>query len=324
VIRGLLLLVPVLLLAGVAVAGNRGPGAGDVISLEPVAAVGIRTDTLLLGGFASGSFTEAMRTLASDLTADERLLVGQHLDRIFGGVLDEAGLGRVGHLRVAYERSVRPDASTRSIRVLSAEAGVGGRLHTAYYFEHDGRPGYFDPFGHSLDPEAWGSPLAAMRVTSSFGANRMHPILGRILPHTGVDFAAPQGEPVRATADGVVVDAGARGGYGVLVEVRHPNGFATRYAHLSRLAPGMEPGRAIRRGEVVGFVGMTGLATGPHLHYEVRRRGQPVDPLRLTDSPAGDVGADTRWNLERQRLSSLLARTPTVLQRNRGPLTAGG
>src|SRR5690606_6821190 len=102
------------------------------------------------------------------------------------------------------------------------------------------------------------------------------PILNRVLPHTGVDLAAPTGEPVRATADGIVASAGTQGGYGLLVDLQHPSGYSTRYGHLSRMAAGLRPGAAVSRGEVIGYVGMSGLATGPHLHYEVRRRGQPV------------------------------------------------
>ncbi len=282
--------------------------------LAPVRAVGIRVDTLLLGGYAGGTFTEAMRLLASDLSDGERALVGQHLDRVFGGVVERGGLGRSGRLRVAYERSIRPDGSTRAIRVLAAEAAVAGEMHTAFYFERGGRPGFFDPFGRSLDPHAWTGPLPETRVTSPFGLRRTHPILRRVLPHTGVDYAASAGAPVRATGDGIVVFAGPRGGYGNLVEIQHPSGYSTRYAHLSRIASSVALSRAVRQGEVIGAVGMTGLATAPHLHYEVRRRGSPVDPQRVARDAgiSADVGAEPRWPAERRLLSGLLARTPAL------------
>ena len=153
-------------------------------------------------------------------------------------------------------------------------------------------------------------------MSSEFGQQRLHPILDRVLPHTGVDFAAPTGEPVRATADGLVTTAGNQGGYGLLVELQHPNGYSTRYAHLSRIAAGVARARVVRQGEIVGYVGKSGLATGPHLHYEVRRRGQPIDPLRLAaaDGIPGDVGSEPRWPVERRRVEALLARTPTMLE----------
>jgi murein DD-endopeptidase MepM/ murein hydrolase activator NlpD len=152
-------------------------------------------------------------------------------------------------------------------------------------------------------------------VTSGFRLDRMHPILNRVLPHTGIDYAAAQGTPVRATADGSVSFAAMRGGYGNLVEVQHPNGYATRYAHLSRI--GVQPYQAVRQGDVIGWVGATGLATGPHLHYEVRRKGQPVDPTVVTafEGATTAVDYDLAWRNERRALSRLIARTPTVVSR---------
>ncbi|MBW3628091.1 MAG: M23 family metallopeptidase [Gemmatimonadetes bacterium] len=200
---------------------------------------------------------------------------------------------------------------------LTAEAAVAGELHTAFYYEREGKPGYFDPFGRSLEETGWAGPLAAMRVTSAFGSRRMHPILQRILPHAGVDYGARTGTPVRATADGVIALAGRSGGYGNLVEVQHPNGYSTRYAHLSGFGPGVRRSRWVRQGEVIGFVGMTGLATGPHLHYEVRRDGRAVDPGRIAMAPSFSSGlaADSAWSAQRKRLARLLARAPSMLQR---------
>lgn len=298
---------------GVAALGGRPSGLAEPFRLSPIEAVGVRLDTLLVGGYASGDFGDAVRALAGDLAPEERLMVGEHLERIFTDRVGD-GLGGVGRLRVAYERAVRPDGTTRSIRVLGAEVAAGGRLHTAFYFEHQGRPGYFDPFGSAVEDPSWSGPLRELRISSNFGSSRMHPILRRVLPHTGVDYAAPRGEPVRATADGVVVSAGTNGGYGTMVEIRHPNGFGTRYAHLQRVEPGIESARLVRRGDVIGYVGMTGLATGPHLHYEVRRRGQPVDPvaLSLASATGGNAAASNRWAHERRRLAGLLAQVPSV------------
>lgn len=311
--------------AGAAVGVPRAAAPAALPLLEPVRAAGVLVDTLLVGGYARGSFAEAVRQLTSDIPADERELVGGHLDRIFAGVLEEEGLGATGRLRVVIERTRRPDGSARGVRVLSAQAAVAGELHTAFYFERDGRPGYYDPAGRSLDADSWAGPLQTLRVTSPYGRERMHPILQRVLPHAGVDYGAAAGTPVHATADGVVVLAGTRGGYGTLVEIRHPNGYSTRYAHLSSIADGVVAGAAVRRGQRIGRVGMTGLATGPHLHYEVRRGGRAVDPARLVAAGgvAGDLAGTRGWAAERQRLARLLARTPTEIRASR-PLPAGG
>jgi murein DD-endopeptidase MepM/ murein hydrolase activator NlpD len=305
--------VAALVQAGPATAGPAVPES--VPALPPVYAAGITVDTLFVGGFAEGSFTEALATLASDLSAAEREMVGRHLDKIYGPVLAEGSLGNGGRLRLAYERTRRPDGSTRSIQVLAAEAAVGGSLHTVFLYDKGENPGYYDDLGRSLDPVPWTGPLAYMQVTSPFRLDRMHPILRKVLPHTGVDLAAGYGTPVYATADGMVSFASVRGGYGKLVEVQHPNGLATRYAHLSAIAPGVSGGRAVRQGDVLGYVGATGLATGPHLHYEVRQRGQAVDPMRIQASAASahDVGYESGWRRDRRSLARLLARAPRIL-----------
>jgi murein DD-endopeptidase MepM/ murein hydrolase activator NlpD len=298
-------------------AGASSTSAAELPPVLPaVSALTQRVDTLFLGGYARGSFAQALPVLASELSEPEREMVGRHLDKIFAQVLKGGGLGgEGGRLRVAYERTVRPDGSTRSIQVLAAEAAVGGELHTVFVFERGDAPGYFDDLGRSLDPGGWGQPLQSMRVTSAFGSARMHPILHRVLPHLGLDLGAAMDSPVRATADGSVSYAGVRGGYGNLVEVEHPNGFATRYGHLSRIADGLLPGSPVREGEVIGYVGMTGLATGPHLHYEVRRKGLPIDPASasLLGGPSKDMGYQPGWMSQRRNMMELLARAPTVL-----------
>jgi murein DD-endopeptidase MepM/ murein hydrolase activator NlpD len=316
-IRLLLLICLSAAIGGVTIAAaGTADDHAEVHTLPPISAVGVQFDTLFLGGYASGTFTDAVRTLNGDFTAEERALVGQHLDRIFIAALAKDGLGRTGRLRVALERTLRPDGTTRALRVLGAEVAVAGRLHTAYYFERDGRPSYFDALGRALDPDAWEGPLPNVRVNSAFGARRLHPILNRVLPHTGVDLAAAAGDPVRATADGIVVSSGSRGGYGLLVELQHPNGYSTRYAHLSRIAGDIRPSGVVRQGEVIGYVGMTGLATGPHLHYEVLRRGNPVDPMRVAGDAAlsARLSAEPRWPQERRRIGELLAQVPTIVQ----------
>lgn len=306
----------VLVLSRGAAAAFAEPQRGEEPALPSLpAAHALRgsVDTLLIGGFARGSFREAVDVLASDLSAVERDMVGRHLDKIYQPVLEGTALRGGGRLKVAYERVRRPDGSTRSIQVLAAQAAVGGGTHTVFFHDDARAPGYYDDLGRSLEPKPWEGPLQAMRITSRFQAARMHPILRRVLPHNGIDYAAAHGTPVRATADGSVAFAGVRGGYGNLVEVQHPNGYSTRYAHLSGIA--VRPNQPVRQGDLVGYVGASGLATGPHLHYEVRRRGQPVDPALVMSyaSATADVGYDLAWRNEARALRGLLARTPTVV-----------
>lgn len=270
-------------------------------------------DTQFIGGYAKGTFAEALQTVAGDLSQAEREMIGRHLDKIFLPLLNQQGMPNGGRLRLAYERTRRPDGTTRAIQLLAAEAAVGGSLYTVFLYDHGDRPGYYDDWGKSLDPVPWAGPLPSMRVTSPFASSRFHPILHRVLPHLGVDLAAAYGTPVHAAADGSVSWAGPRGGYGNLIEVTHPNGYATRYGHLSAVA--VRPGEPVHQGQVIGYVGATGLATAPHLHYEVRRKGLPVDPMLVqpTATSSGDVGYDLGWRQERTALAELLARAPQVV-----------
>jgi murein DD-endopeptidase MepM/ murein hydrolase activator NlpD len=151
-------------------------------------------------------------------------------------------------------------------------------------------PPPIDPLAEADAPAAGvgpGAPLDFLRVTSNYGLRR-HPILGFTRMHHGVDFAAREGAPVLAAANGVVTEAQPEGGYGNLIRIRHADGWATGYAHLSGFAPGVAPGMRVERGQVIGFVGHTGLATGPHLHFEVSLDGVKVDP---TSTPFGGAPA---------------------------------
>jgi len=307
-----------LLAVGMVAASGRADApeqAGPALPVLPAmrAAPAIVVDTQFIGGYAKGTFADALQAVAGDLSQPERAMIGRHLDKIFLPLLNQQGMPNGGRLRLAYERTRRPDGTTRAIQVLAAEAAVGGTLYTVFLYDHGDRPGYYDDWGKSLDPVPWTGPLPSMRVTSPFASNRFHPILHRVLPHLGVDLAAAYGTPVRAAADGSITWSGPKGGYGNLIEVTHPNGYATRYGHLSAVA--VRNGAMVRQGDVIGYVGATGLATAPHLHYEVRRKGLPVDPMLVqpTASSTGDVGYDFGWRQERVALAELLARAPQVV-----------
>ncbi len=151
------------------------------------------------------------------------------------------------------------------------------------------RPGYYDPKGKALKKSFLRAPLTFRRISSYFSKSRLHPIRKIYRPHHGVDYAAATGTPVVAVADGGVAMAGWKGGYGRLVEIRHAGGTSTRYGHLSRIAAGLRPGSRVSQGQVIGYVGSTGLATGPHLHYEMLQGGRPINPLTLRNLPAEPI-----------------------------------
>lgn len=168
--------------------------------------------------------------------------------------------------------------------------GKTGNYYGFYYRLPSGHWDYYNEKGQSLRKTVLRSPLEFAKVTSYFGM-RMHPIRRVYREHHGVDYGAPTGTPVSAIADGAVTIAQWRGGYGNLVEVKHAGGLSSRYGHLSRYGAGMRTGNRVRQGQTVGYVGMTGDATGPHLHFEVRRGGAPVNPLKVIPPRAEPVPA---------------------------------
>lgn len=187
---------------------------------------------------------------------------------------------------VLVER-VRAEGQTVSYGpVLAATYRTQGRSLSAVRWTVDGVTGYWDDRGRPLRKQFLRAPLKLSRVTSRFSSSRLHPVLGRRLPHWGVDYAAPEGTPVMVTADGVVHFTGWKGGGGNTVEVGHPGGYTTAYLHLSRFAPGLAPGQRVSQGQVIGYVGSTGLATGPHVDYRVTRHGRYLNPLSLGKDPA--------------------------------------
>src|SRR5437899_214159 len=178
-------------------------------------------------------------------------------------------------------------------RILVGADASGGKRRSGVGVERAARFGHYDLAGESLRKSFLKSPLEFTRITSGFTYARPHPILGGVRPHLAIDYGAPVGTPVRAVADGVVVHAGWNGGNGIQVHLRHRSGYETQYNHLSRIASDVRPGTRVRQRDVIGYVGMTGLATGPHLDYRVSRHGQFVNPLSEKFIPGEPLaGAD--------------------------------
>jgi murein DD-endopeptidase MepM/ murein hydrolase activator NlpD len=182
---------------------------------------------------------------------------------------------------MVVEKYFTGDVFVRYGRILYAEYQREARTHQAVYFEGMGKHGdYFTPQGESLRKALLRSPLKFTRISSGYSRSRRHPILGGYRPHLGVDYAAPQGTPVWAVADGTVVSCGWNGGYGKQVAIRHAKGYQSMYGHLSGYGPGISKGKAVHQKQIIGYVGSTGLSTGPHLDFRLTQNGVHRNPLR--------------------------------------------
>lgn len=169
--------------------------------------------------------------------------------------------------------------------ILAAEFSNNGETYRAYRFELNGKTDYYDAEGKSLRRAFLKAPLSFRRVSSGFSINRFHPVLKIYRPHHGIDYAAPVGTPVSAIGDGTVIFAGSKGQYGNLVIIKHLKGYKTYYGHLSKIKRGIKKGTKVSQGQIIGYVGSTGLATGPHLHYEMRINNKPVNPFTVKPRP---------------------------------------
>jgi murein DD-endopeptidase MepM/ murein hydrolase activator NlpD len=180
---------------------------------------------------------------------------------------------------VTYEQLFQDGEYLKDGEVLAVKFINSGREYRAVRFTNDaGKADYFTPEGRSLRKAFLRAPVAFSRISSRFNPTRRHPVLNRIRAHKGVDYAAPTGTPVRAAGEARVRFVGRQGGYGNVIELEHAHGIVTVYGHLSRFAKGMKRGQRVAQGQLIGYVGSTGLATGPHLHYEYRVRGVHKDP----------------------------------------------
>jgi murein DD-endopeptidase MepM/ murein hydrolase activator NlpD len=218
------------------------------------------------------------------------------LAEIFAGDIDfYHDLRRGDRFSVLYETRYVDGEAVGTGRVLAAEFDSRGTTYRAYLWRAaDGTEGYYASDGKSTRRAFLRSPVEFSRITSGFTQARFHPILQTWRAHRGTDFAAPTGTPVRATADGVVTMAGREGGYGNVVMLKHGGTYATVYAHLSRFAAGMRNGTHVHQGETIGYVGQTGWATGPHLHYEFRISGEARNPMTVALPTAFPVAPGER------------------------------
>jgi murein DD-endopeptidase MepM/ murein hydrolase activator NlpD len=248
-----------------------------------------QVDTLVVSGVIDATLYQALDdSAAAVLPKGARAELAWSLADIYEYRLDMSRELQVGdRFRVLFERATGPGGVVRVGKILASRFDASGSSVDAIRYENEsGRAEYFDQSGRSMRAAFLRAPLAFRRISSTFGL-RKHPILGVTRGHKGTDYAASSGTPVRTVGDGVVIFAGHRGGYGNTIDIRHRNGYVSRYGHLRGFASGIRAGRTVNIGQTIGYVGMTGLATGPHLHFEILVNGVQRDPSIALRSNSG-------------------------------------
>ncbi len=228
---------------------------------------------------------------------DAPLALASKMNDILGWDLDFSRDLREGDtFRIVYEEVWKENQLVRTGSILALEIVNRGDSKRAFRYTNDeGRPGYFDPDGKNLQKQLMRAPLNYSRISSKFTYRRFHPVLKKWMPHLGVDYAAPLGTPIRAAGDGVVLQASRKKGNGRYVQIRHTNReYETYYLHMSRFAKGIRKGAKVSQGQVIGYVGATGYATGPHLDFRVKRSGKFVNPRTLKLPAADPISAEHR------------------------------
>ena len=229
----------------------------------------------------SGAIKSSLFAATDDASVPDSIAI--QITEIFASDIDfNRDLRKKDHFKVVYELRYSNGEYIGAGRVLAAEFINKGNTYQAVYFEANNKEkGYYTPDGKNLRRAFLRSPLKFSRISSGFTRSRYHPVLKKWRAHKGVDYAARKGTPVRATANGTVAVSTRQRGYGKYIILKHRGRYSTVYAHLSRFAKGLRKGKRVSQGDIIGYVGSTGLATGPHLHYELRVNGIQRNPLRV-------------------------------------------
>jgi murein DD-endopeptidase MepM/ murein hydrolase activator NlpD len=228
------------------------------------------------------------------------LLVNQ-MSEIFAWTVDFFGLQKGDNFKVIYEELSIDDKALGTGRIYAAQFNRTGSSITAIPFIQDGKESFFDADGNSLRKAFLKAPLQFSRISSHFTSARMHPILRIVRPHYGVDYAAPLGTPVHAIGDGKVISATNEGGAGRMVKIQHNSVYATGYMHLSRFGDGIRAGAIVKQNDIIGYVGSSGLSTGPHLDFRFYKNGSPVDPLKVDAPPVEPIAEANKEKFEKTR-----------------------
>ncbi|HSG67675.1 MAG TPA: peptidoglycan DD-metalloendopeptidase family protein [Bacteroidales bacterium] len=235
----------------------------------------------------SGTITSSLWNTLIANDADPNL--ANELSEIYAWTIDFFGIQKGDYFRAIFEELYVEDDYIGLGRVIAAEFFHAGHDYYACYFEQDSVGDYFDDEGGSLRRTFLKAPLRYRRISSGFSYSRMHPVLKYRRPHTGVDYAAAAGTPVLAVGEGVVTFAAYTKEGGYTVKIKHNGTYSTSYCHFSGFGKGIKKGVHVKQGQVIGYVGSTGLATGPHLDFRFYRNGKPIDPLKVQSPPAEPV-----------------------------------
>lgn len=236
---------------------------------------------------ASGTINSSLWNCFVENRLDVNL--GLALSDVYAWTIDFYGLQKGDNFKVIYEEIFVDNKMIGIDRILASKFQHNGKDFYAYHFEQQGKGAYFDENGQSLQRSFLKAPLKFSRISSRFSRSRMHPILRIARPHFGIDYSAPRGTPIVALGNGRISEAGFKGGYGRFISLRHNSVYTTTYSHLSGYAKGIRSGVNVSQGQVIGYVGSSGLSTGPHLDFRVYRNGSPTDPLKLESPPSKPV-----------------------------------
>jgi murein DD-endopeptidase MepM/ murein hydrolase activator NlpD len=237
-------------------------------------------DTVVVSGVIKSSLWNTMK----DLNIDPMLTM--KMADIYAWSIDFYGLQVNDSFSLVYISNSIDSVEISTDKILSGKFNHDGKNYYAFYFVQDSVGDYFDEKGESLRRAFLKAPLKFSRISSHFTNSRYHPVLKIRRPHHGVDYAAPSGTPVMSIGDGKVISASWDGGYGRRVVIKHNSNYSTGYAHLSGYAKGLNAGDHVRQGEVIGYVGSSGLSTGPHLDFRVYKNSKPIDPLKMESPPS--------------------------------------
>jgi murein DD-endopeptidase MepM/ murein hydrolase activator NlpD len=220
--------------------------------------------------------------------------LASELENIYGWTLDFFNTQKGDWFKVVYDEAFVDGESIGIAKVKSVAFQHGDQVFYAIGFEKDGRLEYFDEKGNSMRKAFLKAPLNYSRISSGFSLSRYHPILKRRRPHLGVDYAAPTGTPIRSIGDGTIIKASYSKGNGRFIKVRHNSTYATQYLHMSKFAEGMRVGKVVKQGDIIGYVGSTGLATGPHLCFRFWQNGRQVNPRSIEAPPVEPISDEMK------------------------------
>lgn len=262
----------------------------------------IETHVRSLGGVINSSLFKTVL----DAGATQELAV--RLAGVFDWTVDFFSIQKGDFFRVVYEEKTVEGKPYGTGKIIAAEFFHRSKSYYAILWENGKANQYYNEKGESMRKRYLKAPLEYSRISSNFSSSRLHPVLKTRRPHLGVDYAAPTGTPIRAIGDGVVLEAGYRGGNGNFVKLKHSKNHATGYLHMSRIAPGVRNGARVSQGQVIGYVGSTGLSTGPHLCFRFWENGVQVNPNRIQTPPADPLPEKDRaaYNAHRDSVMVLL------------------